>query len=974
MRSDLAVRRHVSVAGPEASVRRTRRCLHLGLVLAAVVAVTVLAGAALASATGSGVVTVSTFASAATSFDKPYATCADAVGNIYVADSAADVIRKIDHNTYAVTVLAGIPGVSGHADTGPGTTATFWYPEGICYNPADNDLYVSDTWNNTIRQVTTAGVVTTIVGTAGAGGSGSSDGGVGVAKFNGPMGLCCTATGSVLYVCDTGNDTIRLVSIGARNVVTIAGTATLAGSTNASGGAARFWSPEAICIGAWSQDLYVSDTSNHTIRQIVPSGGFPVTTFAGSAGSSGSADGGALARFRYPGGICSDTDGNLYVSDTYNHTIRKVTTSGVVSTIAGSAGASGSANGSGTAARFNKPMGLCYFNQLFVADSFNDDIRQVSVAGTALTYAGAPASFDKPKAACIDPAGNVYVADSNSNTIRKVTPNGVTTILAGSAGSEGHADGVGSAASFNYPEGICYDPDNGMLYVADTDNSYIRSVNPVTGEVKLVVGNWALTPSADGTGANASVWYPDGICYSSVDHNMYIADTNDQTIRRMTTAGVVTTIAGSHGLSGMTDGTGTGARFYYPTGICVGPAGDLYVTDWSTNLVRKVTTSGVVTTVAGQVGGGFADGAALSARFTRPWGIAYDGADGCLYVADEWNYAVRRITLSGAMAVSTPAGVTPPGVPVSGTADGAGNIARFGIVAGLFYDPADGALYVADPNNDTFRKLTVDYTPPATTTTGLVADAHSGWQRSGQFSLSRNLDGTTYYRIDGGSPLTYSAPVSIGTDGSHLITYWSVGPGGAVEAPHQGYANIDISAPTTTASGIPAGWSKTPVTVTLSGSDSLSGRASTEYRLQGGAAWTTYAAPFVVSAQGISTYEFRSTDVAGNVEAVQTFAAKVDPKGPQTLALAKVTVKKGKKATFRFKVSDLTPTAAVTIKIYKHNKLKKTIPVGSAATNSTLSYKWKCKLAKGSYTWKVYAKDLAGNGQSSVGSKKLTVK
>jgi hypothetical protein len=185
---------------------------------------------------------------------------------------------------------------------------------------------------------------------------------------------------------------------------------------------------------------------------------------------------------------------------------------------------------------------------------------------------------------------------------------------------------------------------------------------------------------------------------------------------------------------------------------------------------------------------------------------------------------------------------------------------------------------------------------------------------------------------------------------------------------------FDVTPPVTVAAGIPAGWSKSPVIVSLSATDDLSGVALTQYRLLGSLTWTTYVGPFVVSAEGSSTYECRSTDAAGNVETAHPFTVLIDTHGPQTLALAKVTVKKSKSTTFRFRVNDLTPSASVRIKIYKGAKLKKTLNVGSRATGTALSFKWKATLAKGSYTWKVFATDLAGNAQSSIGSKKLTIK
>jgi hypothetical protein len=269
----------------------------------------------------------------------------------------------------------------------------------------------------------------------------------------------------------------------------------------------------------------------------------------------------------------------------------------------------------------------------------------------------------------------------------------------------------------------------------------------------------------------------------------------------------------------------------------------------------------------------------------------------------------------------------------------------------------------------------LDATPPVTSVAGIPA----GWSSAPVSVTLTAVDdlwgvASTEYRLQGAPAWTsYSTPFQVTTQGSSTYEYRSTDKVGNVEASKSFTVRIDTSAPTTTASGVPAGWSKTAV-ITLSGSDAYSGRASTEYRLQGAASWTTYAAPFAVTAQGTSTWEFRSTDVVGNVETAKTLTAKVDAKGPQTLALAKVSVKKGKKVSFRFRINDLTPTAAVTIKIYKGKKLKKTVTVGSKATNSAQSYKWSCKLVQGSYIWKVYATDLAGNLQTTVGSKTLVVK
>ena len=213
-----------------------------------------------------------------------------------------------------------------------------------------------------------------------------------------------------------------------------------------------------------ADNLYVADRNNHTIRKIT-SGGV-VSTLAGSAGATGSAAGtGSAARFNYPEGVAVDSASNLYVADSYNHTIRKITSDGVVSTLAGSAGNAGSADGTGSAARFNGPSGVAVDSagNLYVGDYGNHTIRKITSSGVVSTLAGlagargsadgtgSAARFNSPNGVTLDSAGNVYVADNQNSTIRKITSGGVVTTLAGSAGASGSADGAGSAARFDAP-------------------------------------------------------------------------------------------------------------------------------------------------------------------------------------------------------------------------------------------------------------------------------------------------------------------------------------------------------------------------------------------------------------------------------------------------------------------------------------------------------------------------------------------
>ena len=245
---------------------------------------------------------------------------------------------------------------------------------------------------------------------------------------------------------------------------------------------------------------------------------YTFTTLAGLAGSAGSADGtGSAARFYYPSGVAVDSAGNVYVADTSNHTIRKVTPGGVVTTLAGLAGYPGSADGTGSAARFTVPSGVA-----------------------------------------VDSAGNVYVADQSENTIRKVTPAGVVTTLAGLAGSPGSADGTGSAARFDDPDGVAVDS-AGNVYVADGNNATIRKVTP-SGVVTTLAGLAGSQGSDDGTGSAARFGWPWGVAVDSVA-NVYVADWGYSTIRKVTAGGVVTTLAGLAAHPGSADGTGSTAQF-----------------------------------------------------------------------------------------------------------------------------------------------------------------------------------------------------------------------------------------------------------------------------------------------------------------------------------------------------------------------------------------------------------------------------
>jgi len=501
-----------------------------------------------------------------------------------------------------------------------------------------------------------------------------------------------------------------------------------AGSADGVGSSAQFSSPSGVAVDT-NGNVYVADFSSSTIRKITPAA--VVTTLAGSPGSLGSADGvDSAARFRFPVGIAADSAGNVYVADLANYTIRKLSPVGTnweVSTIAGLAGSYGSTDGTNSAARFGSgsdgPRGVAVdaAGNIYVADTGNNNIRKITPVGTnwaVTTLAGSAGSygsadgtgnaarFGQPYAIVVDAASNLYVGDVGNNTIRMITPAGVVSTITGSVGVYGSRDGTNSDAQFNNPWGVAVD-NAGHIYVAEYGNGTVRKIMRMGGDwvVSTLAGLAQNFGSADGTGNAARFNAPVGIGVDS-SGNLYVGDYNNHTVRKVTSAGVVRTLAGSAVSSGSTDGTGSAARFYNPSALAVDAAGDVFVADSFNHTIRQITSAGAVSTVAGLAGSaGSADGAGSDARFWSPYGLTLD-ASGNLYVTDsagqstntQGNGVIREITPAG--VVSTIAGTaTGP----AGFADGIGTNALFVAPSGIAVDNG-GNLYVADYN--TIRRIT----------------------------------------------------------------------------------------------------------------------------------------------------------------------------------------------------------------------------------------------------------------------------
>jgi len=660
-------------------------------------------------------------------FFEPSDVAIDKAGNLYVADSSNHCIRKVspqgDVSTFAGTHHRGF------AD-GPGNQAQFSAPAGIAVDTAGN-LYVADTGNHRIRKISPSGEVSTLAGSGET--AGFADGAGHQARFHGPVGIAVDAEGN-LYVADAGNHRIRQVSpLG--EVSTFAGSKE--GFVDCFKTLAQFNNPSAVALDA-AGNLYVTDTWNSRIRKVSPKG--DVSTVAGD--SYGGLRDGPKNRAQFGGlsGIALDAAGNLYVADTGNHRIRKVSPKGDVSTLAGS-GATGMdegggfADGPGNRAQFKRPAGMALdaAGNLYVADIDNHCIRKVSPKGDVSTFAGgippalgggdfadgmgSRARLRYPSGMAADAAGNLYVADRWNHRIRKVSPLGeVSTVagsgeaegLVGSGEAEGLADGPKSQARLNGPAGVALDA-AGNLYVAEIGNNRIRKVSP-QGDVSTLAGSGETGREdgevggfADGPGNQAQFYSPSDIAVDA-EGNLYVADTWNHRIRKVSPLGEVSTLAGSGetGREGgdFADGPGSQARFHFPAGIALDAAGNLYVADSHNHCIRKVSPLGEVSTVVGSAKkAGFADGPKSQARLNGPSGIALDAA-GNLYVADTWNHRIRKVSPEGEVR-------TVAGSGESGDTEGNGNLAQFYFPSGIALDAA-GKLYVTDTFNHCIRKVSVD--------------------------------------------------------------------------------------------------------------------------------------------------------------------------------------------------------------------------------------------------------------------------
>jgi sugar lactone lactonase YvrE len=590
------------------------------------------------------------------SLNFPADVAVDGGGNIFIADDFNCRIRRIDAITGIITTVAGngIPGFSG--DGGPATNARLAFPTAVRVDREGN-LIIGEPGNNRIRRVDSkTGIITTFAGNGSQNFSG--DGGPATNAGLKSSGILLDAEGN-LILSDRVNHRIRRVDAKTGIITTIVGSGTPGFSGD--GGpalAARLNNPTGIGRDG-SGNLYIADRGNNRIRKVDTNG--IITTFAGNGNFAFNGDGiPATSAGFAPIDVAVDGSGNVYIADFNNSRIRRVSPSGIINTIAGIPDVTRAGDGGPAGAAkliLSRSVATDISGNLFIADDFNTRIRRVDKNTGIITTAAGNGNFGfsgnggsatdatlfQPFEVALDRAGNIFIADLN-NLIRRVDRSGIITTFAGNGGVGFSGDG-GQArnANLSFPRGLASDS-AGNLFIADRDNNRIRRVDASTGVITTVAGNGRASFGGDGGSAvSAGLNLPSGVFVDAAG-NLFIADSGNNRIRRVNTSGIITTIAGngSSALSG-DGGQATSAGISFPRTVIADSAGNIFIADSGNDCIRRIDGSGIITTIAGNGMEGFSgdDGPATGARLRFPEGLAIDA--GNLIIADTFNNAVRVV-------------------------------------------------------------------------------------------------------------------------------------------------------------------------------------------------------------------------------------------------------------------------------------------------------------------------------------------
>jgi uncharacterized repeat protein (TIGR02543 family) len=610
------------------------------------------------------------------SLNLPSGVASDGKGNVYVSLRGSHQVVKID-TSGNLTLVAGTGALGGQGssgDGGPATAATLSIPLALVFDHAGN-LYIADAGANRIRMVDTSGIIHTFAGNGN--NINSGDGGPAInASLDTPSAMVFDASGDLL-IADTGNNEIRMVS--PNGIITkVAGTGNAAFDGNTGTVAtAAFSGPTGIAIDAFG-NIYVADTGNQVVRQLSTAG--LTSVIAGTAGKKGSFGDGRQAttcELNNPGALLFDTAGNLYIADIGNDRVRRITSNGVIANYAGSGtvGAGGD-GGYAIAANLNlQSIAMDPQNNMIIADGGNYRVRFVTASNGFITTIGGNGIVSYDPTNLLFNGTQVYFSDSTANRIRQFNVSSGAesiAILAGNGQETFDAgDDVALTARLNAPRGLARDS-VGNIYFADSKNQVVREITP-EGALVTLAGNATNIDMGDGALATASeLSGPVDVAVASGTNNVYILEQSGNRIRVITPAnGNINTYAGTGipGTPSSPTGTALSQPVNNPQGMTIDSSGALYIADTGNNLIRKITTDGNVATLVGTGAAGYTGdgGPALAATVRNPTGVAID-TYGNIFIADTRNNVLREVGADGIIATvagNGTAGYNGDGIPAT---------------------------------------------------------------------------------------------------------------------------------------------------------------------------------------------------------------------------------------------------------------------------------------------------------------------
>ncbi len=693
--------------------------------------------------------------------NQPSGVALDVNGNVYFTDPAFSIVRKIA-TSGILTTFAGT-GIVGHSNMGmQAATANINGPLGIVRDALGN-TYFCDSPNNLIYKVGTSGIITVYAGTPGIAGSTGDNGPATSAKLNFPQGLAIDIAGNI-YVADNGNNKIRKIASSTGWITTVAGNGTQGSSGNGVPAiTASLNQPFGVCVDK-AGNIYIADTYNYKIRKVNTSG--IISNFAGSGLPFSSGDGGAaLSAGLIPIALFHDSiSGSLFLSDFAGNKIRKINTSNIISNVAGdgTAGFAGD-NGLATVAKLNFPRQVVVKTngEVYFADGQNQRIRKVSTTGIITTVAGKyPDPFEYPNNARIQPSyislnranGLIYFSDYFGYSVRKLNlSNGLLSPAAGNGTRGFSGDGnLATLAQLDTVLGVCADTSG--IYICDAGNSRIRKVNN-NGIITTIAGTGVNGYNGDNILAtSAKINFP--VDLKIFNNKLIFIDNANGRVRKIDLAtGIITTIFGlATGTHSGDNGPATAADFRSLSGMDIDNVGNMYFADYYAHVIRKINnTTGIVTTIAGNANlPNFTgdNGLAISANLNTPMGVACDNL-GNIYVSDAGNFRIRKIDVSG--TINTISG---NGISAFSGDGGSAALAQLGYPQSLRVDANSNSLIFCDAGSNRIRMISNVAVPDICIvgTDPLSKYNEITWEKTNYF----NVDSFLIYREVSASPVQYA--------------------------------------------------------------------------------------------------------------------------------------------------------------------------------------------------------------------------